>query len=128
MAPVARGGHMLPIRIVDIWRDLPIRRYEFELIVNDAATIAKDPEAAIAHCPWGTSVDPLTRARRTAWRVAFRIMRETAAGSLSALCQRPGELLATQYNPASIPSEVGIPSTYNLLKSHAVKQSFDQPA
>ena len=78
---------MRPRTITALFSCLPLSGFEESLISIDAKQMARDPEYSIHHCPWGSSRDPLTRARRICWRLAFRCERERIEGPLSTLVE-----------------------------------------
>ena len=68
---------MLPIQIMAIWRRLNLPGSTLAHDLADAAEAARDPRKTLLDCPWNYCGDSrYFRARRAAWRVAFRLQRE----------------------------------------------------
>jgi hypothetical protein len=66
------------IKITDIWRGLRLPHNDLSDEILDALRVARKPGTTVHDCPdhhHGT--DRHSRACRVAWRVAFRLARET---------------------------------------------------
>jgi hypothetical protein len=71
---------MLPSQIVKIWCRLPLPGSTIAQDIADATEAAGDPSMSLLDCPWNDHGDSrYFRARRVAWRVAFRLTRERRA-------------------------------------------------
>jgi hypothetical protein len=68
---------MLPVRIADIWRNLRLPGSTLAQDLSDASEAARNPRKTLLSCPWNHCSGYYFKARRVAWRVAFRMMRES---------------------------------------------------
>ena len=64
------------VEVVKIWGRLRLPSSDLAQDISDAAAAAADPDKTPLDCPWNYATDRYFRARRVAWRVAFRIQRE----------------------------------------------------
>ena len=62
--------------VTEIWRRLRLPGSDLSHDIVDAAPAAADPGKTLLDCPWNYPTDRYFRARKVAWRVAFRIQRE----------------------------------------------------
>ena len=67
---------MLFPQITEIWRHLPLIHVDLVDEIVAAMRAARAPHASLLDCPWNHGADRYSCARRVAWRVAFRCMRE----------------------------------------------------
>jgi hypothetical protein len=64
------------VEVTRIWSRLSLPSSDLAQDLSDAAAAAADPSKSPLDCPWNYATDRYFRARRVAWRVAFRIQRE----------------------------------------------------
>ena len=67
---------MAPFQIMEIWRCLSLPGSTLAQDIADAVEAARDPEKSVLSCPWNHCTGRYFKARRVAWRVAFRLQRE----------------------------------------------------
>jgi len=68
---------MLPSQIVKIWCCLHLPGSTIAQDIADATQAAGDPSMSLLDCPWNHhGHSRYFRARRVAWRLAFRMTRE----------------------------------------------------
>lgn len=80
---------MLPIQIMAISRRLSLPGSTQAQDIPDAAEAARDPSKTLLDCPWNhCGRDRYFRARRVAWRVAFRSERMRLELCLTPLTER----------------------------------------
>jgi hypothetical protein len=79
---------MSPCQLTRLWTRLPLSGSTIAQDIADAARAADDASKTLLDCPWNYSPDRYFKARRVAWRLAFRTQREQGEVPFIAITER----------------------------------------